>query len=125
MNSQTQFAAPEQLTRTEAAIQRVGKAILLSHLKVKRRPIDLPQCGRVYARGLTPEQVSDLQDKAKGKEFYIHLLIATIVDDHGTPYFAEEDIDELRTAGNAELDPLINEALIAIGFKKAPEAKNS
>lgn len=139
MNSQTQFGEAINNSHVagnlvvvsdsavDAAIQRViNKQSILNDLKPKRRPIDLPS-GRLYARGLTPSQAADLQEKAKesDKDFFVQLLIATVVYEDNSPVFSEEDANDLRDSGNAELEPLHNAALIAVGFRKDPDAKNS
>ncbi len=109
-----------------SVIATFDKAALFAALKPKSKEVEIEGFGKLRIVGITARMAEETQQKAKDAavKFWVYLLIRCAVDGNNQPVFDEGDVDTLQDSGNAQIDALVNEALIVNGYKKAADEKN-
>jgi len=107
----------------------LDKAALLALFAPKIIDRDVPGVGTVRLRELSAPEVSDLREACKTEaqkaDFGFHLVIASVVDDTGTPTFTAADLPALRASAQSRVGELVSAVMTVNGFSvKEDAAKN-
>ena len=98
----------------------LDKAALLALFAPQIIDRDVPGVGAVRLRELSAPEVSDLREACKTEaqkaDFGFHLVIASVVDDTGTPTFTAADLPALRASAQSRIGELVSAVMAVNGF---------
>ena len=104
----------------------LDKAALLALFAPKIIDRDVPGVGTVRLRELSAPEVSDLREACKTEaqkaDFGFHLVIASVVDDTGTPTFTAADLPALRASAQSRIGELVSAVMTVNGFSVREDA---
>ena len=107
----------------------LDKAALLALFAPQIIDRDVPGVGTVRLRELSAPEVSEIREACKTEaqkaDFGFHLVIASVVDDTGTPTFTAADLPALRASAQSRVGELVSAVMTVNGFSvKEDAAKN-
>ncbi|MCM8580280.1 hypothetical protein [Accumulibacter sp.] len=104
----------------------LDKAALLALFAPQIIDRDVPGVGTVRLRELSAPEVSDLREACKTEaqkaDFGFHLVIASVVDDTGTPTFTAADLPALRASAQSRIGELVSAVMTVNGFSVREDA---
>lgn len=104
----------------------LDKAALLALLAPQIIDRDVPGVGTVRLRELSAPEVSDLREACKTEaqkaDFGFHLVVASVVDDTGTPTFTAADLPALRASAQSRIGELVSAVMTVNGFSVREDA---
>jgi hypothetical protein len=104
----------------------LDKAALLTLFAPKIIDRDVPGVGTVRLRELSAPEVSEIREACKTEaqkaDFGFHLVIASVVDDTGTPTFTAADLPALRASAQSRIGELVSAVMTVNGFSVREDA---
>ncbi|WP_374690313.1 hypothetical protein [Accumulibacter sp.] len=104
----------------------LDKAALLALFAPQIIDREVPGVGTVRLRELSAPEVSDLREACKTEaqkaDFGFHLVIASVVDDTGTPTFTAADLPALRASAQSRIGELVSAVMTVNGFSVREDA---
>ncbi len=107
----------------------LDKSSILNLLKPQILKKPVKGFGEINLIELSAPQVTALRDACKDEEtkadFGFRMVIASVVDDQGTPVFKDADLPELRTSAQSRIGELVSAVMEANGFSVSADAVKS
>ncbi|HMW57857.1 MAG TPA: hypothetical protein PKA47_19950 [Accumulibacter sp.] len=104
----------------------LDKAALLALFAPQIIDRDVPGVGTVRLRELSAPEVSEIREACKTEaqkaDFGFHLVIASVVDDTGTPTFTAADLPALRASAQSRIGELVSAVMTVNGFSVREDA---